>query len=65
MYEDEEDDRDSEEKEVKKDKAAIPESQDVDRTLQEVEGQYHTVSFVYFLTATVSFINTYFCSCSL
>lgn len=53
VYEDEEDDRDSEEKDVKKDKAAIPESQDVDKTLQEVEGLYHTVCFIYFLTATV------------
>lgn len=52
IYEDEEEDRDSEEKDVKKEKAAIPESQDDDKTLQEVEGQYHTVSFIYFLTAT-------------
>ncbi len=44
MYEDEEDDRDSEEKDVKKDKAAVPESQDVDKTQQEVEGLYHTVA---------------------
>lgn len=53
VYEDEEEDRDSEEKDVKKEKAAIPESQDDDKTLQEVEGQYHTVSFIYFLTATM------------
>lgn len=53
VYEDEEDDRDSEEKDVKKDQAAIPESQDVDKSLQEVEGLYHTVCFIYFLTATV------------
>lgn len=53
VYEDEEDNRDSEEKDVKKDKAAIPESQDVDKTLQEVEGLYHTVCFIYFLTDTV------------
>ncbi|XP_052438980.1 amyloid-like protein 2 isoform X5 [Carassius gibelio] len=37
VYEDEEDDRDSEEKDTKKDKAVIPESQDVDKTLEEVE----------------------------
>ncbi|XP_073707140.1 amyloid beta precursor like protein 2 isoform X4 [Garra rufa] len=37
VYEDEEDDRDSEEKDLKKDKAVISESQDVDKTLQEVE----------------------------
>uniref|UniRef100_A0A8C1RHD4 Amyloid beta (A4) precursor-like protein 2 n=1 Tax=Cyprinus carpio TaxID=7962 RepID=A0A8C1RHD4_CYPCA len=34
---DEADDRDSEEKDVKKEKAAIPESQDGDKTLQELE----------------------------
>lgn len=38
MYEDEEDDRDSEEKDVKKEKAAVTESQNEDKTLQEVEG---------------------------
>ncbi|XP_026101822.1 amyloid-like protein 2 isoform X5 [Carassius auratus] len=37
VYEDEEDDRDSEEKDTKKDKAVIPESQDVEKTLEEVE----------------------------
>lgn len=65
VYEDEEDDRDSEEKDMKKDKAAIPESQDVDKTLHELEGRYHTVCYIYFLTATVWFIDTYFWSCSL
>lgn len=65
VYEDEEDDRDSEEKDTKKDKAVIPESQDVDKTLEEVEGQYHTVCYLYFLTATVCLIDTYFESCSL
>uniref|UniRef100_A0A8C1LA98 Amyloid beta (A4) precursor-like protein 2 n=1 Tax=Cyprinus carpio TaxID=7962 RepID=A0A8C1LA98_CYPCA len=62
---DEADDRDSEEKDMKKDKAAIPESQDVDKTLHELEGRYHTVCYIYFLTATVAwmchlFINSLF-----
>lgn len=39
VYEDEEEDRDSEEKEEKKEKAVVPESQDADKTQQEVEGQ--------------------------
>ncbi|KAG1938811.1 amyloid-like protein 2 isoform X4 [Pimephales promelas] len=37
VYEDEEEDRDSEEKDEKKEKAVVPESQENDKTLQEVE----------------------------
>lgn len=45
VYEDEEDDRDSEERETKQEKSSVVESQDVEKSLQEVKGECSPLCF--------------------